>query len=53
MSHDEYKIVLLNYKCLRHSMNGIKGPGIGTLEKAFLSSIFFPGRTAFMSSILF
>ena len=40
MNHDEYKKVLLNSKCLRHSMNRIEGPEIGTLKKAFLSSIF-------------
>ena len=28
-------------------MNRIKGPGIGTLEKAFLSSIFFSRQNSF------
>ena len=34
ISHNEYKDVLLNKKCLRHSMNRIesKGHGIGTYE---------------------
>ena len=34
MSHNEYKDVLLNNKCLRHSMNRIqsKDHGIGTYE---------------------
>ena len=34
MSHNEYKDVLLNYKCLRHSMNRIqsKHHRIGTYE---------------------
>ena len=41
-SHSKYKDVLLNIKCLRHSMNRIQGKNhkIGTYEinKKFLSS---------------
>ena len=41
ISHNEYKDVLLNKKCLRHSMNRIlrKDHGIGTFE---INKISFP-----------
>ena len=43
ISHNEYKDVLLNNKCLRHSMNRIqsKDHRIGTYEIIKISSLCF------------
>ena len=42
ISHNEYKGVLLNKKCLRHSMNQIQSKGhIKELTNFFLRSDFF------------
>ena len=46
ISHSEYKDVLLNKKCLRHSMNRIqsKDHRIGTYEINKISLYFFDDR---------
>ena len=46
ISHNEYKDVLLNKKCLRHSMNRIesKGHGIGTYEINKISLFCFDDK---------
>ena len=46
ISHDEYKNVLLNKKCLRHSMNKIqsKDYSIGTYEINKISLSYFDNK---------
>ena len=47
INHDEYKDVLLNNKCIRHSMNRIqsKDHRIGTYEINKISLSCFDGKT--------
>ena len=47
ISHNEYKVVLLNKKCLRHSKNNIQGKDhrIGTYEINKVSLSYFDDKT--------